>query len=44
MKFISQLISGISRVLQELIKYFDGPAISTSLVIPAARVLLVVLA
>ena len=39
MRSISQLISGISRVLQKLLKYFDGTAISTSLVLPAAGVL-----
>ena len=39
MRSISQLISGISRVLQKLLKYFDGTTISTSLVLPAAGVL-----
>ena len=29
-RFISQLINGISSVLQKLLKYFDGTTISTS--------------
>ena len=29
MKLISQLISSISRVLQKLLKYFNGTAVST---------------
>ena len=32
MKLISELISGISRVLQKLHNYFNGTAISTSFV------------
>ena len=32
MKLISQLIIGISRVLQKLLNYFNGTAISTSFV------------
>ena len=35
MSLISQLIKGISRVLQKLLKYFDGTIISTSFVPPA---------
>ena len=34
-RFISQLIKDISRVLQKLLKNFDGAAISTSCVLPA---------
>ena len=40
MKFISQLISGISSVLQKLSKYFNRTVISTFLILPAAGVLL----
>ena len=40
MRLISQLIKGISRVLQKLLKYFNGTAILTSFVFPAAEVLL----
>ena len=29
MRFISQSLNGISRVLQKLLKYFNGTAIST---------------
>ena len=32
MSFISQLISGISRIKQKLLKYFNGTAISNFLV------------
>ena len=39
MRLISQLIKGISRVLQNLVKYFNGTIISTSFV-PSATVLL----
>ena len=35
---ISQLINGISKVLQKLLKYFNGTAISISYVLPAAGV------
>ena len=35
-KLTSQLISGISRVLQKLLKYFNGTIISTSFVLPVA--------
>ena len=31
---ISQLINGISRILQKLLKYFNGTAISTYSVLP----------
>ena len=43
MRLISQLINGISRVLQKLLKYFNGTAISTSFVLPAAGVFHVIL-
>ena len=33
-RIISQLINGISRVLQKLLKYFDSTIISTSFVLP----------
>ena len=36
MRLISQLISGTSRVLQILPKYFNGTAILASFVLPAA--------
>ena len=36
MRLVSQMINGISRVLQELRKQFNGTAISTSFVLPAA--------
>ena len=36
-KPISQLINGISRILQKLLKYFNGTAILTSFVLPATR-------
>ena len=39
MKLTSQLINGISRVLQKLIKYFNSTIISTSFVLPSAGVL-----
>ena len=42
-RFISQLIRGFSWVLQKLLKYFNGTAISTSLVLPAARPLPIIL-
>ena len=44
MRFISQLIKGISRVLQKLLKYFSDNAISTFFLLPAAGILPVVLA
>ena len=43
MRLISQLINDISRVLQKLLKYFNGTAISTSFVLPAAGVFPVIL-
>ena len=36
MRLISQLIKGISRVLQKLLKYFRGTIISTCFVPPPA--------
>ena len=42
MRFASQLFRGISRVLQNLYKYFYGTAISTSLVLPSAGALPVI--
>ena len=42
MRLTSQLITGISRILQKLLKYFRGTIISTSLTLPAARVFPVV--
>ena len=44
MRFTSQLISCISRVLQKLLKYFNGTAIPTSLVLQAAGVFPLILA
>ena len=38
-RFISQLIRSISRVLQKWLKYFDDAVISTSYVLPPTRVL-----
>ena len=38
MRLTSQLINGISRVLQKLLKYFNGTIISTSFVLPSAGV------
>ena len=37
-RLTSQLINSISRVLQKLLKYFNGTIISTSFVLPAAGV------
>ena len=37
-RIISQLINGISRVLQKLLKYFDSTIISTSFVLPSSGV------
>ena len=37
-RLTSQLINGISSVLQKLLKYFNGTIISTSFVLPAAGV------
>ena len=39
-RLISQLINGISRVVQKLLKYFNRTAILTSFVLPPAGVLL----
>ena len=38
MRLISQLINGISRILQKLLQYFNGTAISTSFALPSAGV------
>ena len=38
MGLTSQLINGISRVLQELLKYFNGTIISTFFVFPSSGV------
>ena len=38
MRLISKLISGISRVLQKLLKYFNGTAMLTFFVLPSAGV------
>ena len=35
---ISQVINGISRVLQQLLKYFNGTAISTFFLLPSLGV------
>ena len=42
MRLISQLINGISRVLEKLLKYFNVTIISTSFVLPSARVFSVI--
>ena len=42
-RLILQLIKGISRVHQKLLKYFKGTAILTSFLIPAAGVFPVIL-
>ena len=42
MKLTSQLINGISRVLQKLLKYFNGTIISTSFELPTAEVFSVI--
>ena len=36
MRLISELITGISRIFQKLLNYFNGTAISTSFALPAA--------
>ena len=36
MTLTSQLMNGISRVLQKLLKYFNGTIVSTSFVLPSA--------
>ena len=38
MRLTSQLINGISRVLQKLLKYFNGTIILTSFVLPSVGV------
>ena len=43
MRLISQLINGISRVLQKLLKHFNGTAISPPFVFPAAGAFPVIL-
>ena len=43
MRLISQLIKGISRVLQKLLKYFNDTAILTFFVFPSAVVFPVIL-
>ena len=42
MKLTSQLINGISRVFQKLLKYFNGTIISTYFVFPSSGVFLVI--
>ena len=41
-RLTSQLINGISRVLQEWLKYFNGTITLTSFVLPSAGVLPVI--
>ena len=43
MRLMSQLISGISKVLQKLRNCFNGTAISTTVVLPSAEVFPVIL-
>ena len=43
MRLISQLINGLLRVLQKLLKYFNGTAILISFVFPVAGVFAVIL-
>ena len=43
MKLISQLINGISKLLQILLKFFNGTTISLYFVLPAAGVFPVIL-
>ena len=38
-RLISRLISGTSRVLQKLIKYFNDPTVSTFVVLPSSGIL-----
>ena len=38
MRLFSQLINGISRVLQKLLKYFNGTIISTFIILTSAGV------
>ena len=44
MRLILKLISSTSRVPQKLLKYFNGTAISTSLILPTAGILPLILA
>ena len=44
MRLILQLISGITRVLHKLVKYFDGSAITASFVFLLFRSLTVIFA
>ena len=37
-RLTSHLINGVSRVLQDLLKYFNGTIISTSFVVPLSGV------
>ena len=39
MRLISQLIKGISRVLQKNLKYFNGTAILTPFILPSSGVI-----
>ena len=43
MKLISQPIKGISRVLQKILRYFNGTAVLTSCLLPGAGVFPVIL-
>ena len=43
MRFTSQLINEISRVLQKLVQYFNGTIVSTSFVLPSAGLFFVIL-
>ena len=43
MRLTSQLIHGISRVLQKLLRYFNGTIISTSFSLPVAGAFPVIL-
>ena len=43
-RFISQLINGISRVLQKLLRYLNETAVSAYLVLSSTRALPVILA
>ena len=43
-RLISRLMKGISKVLQKLLSYFSGTAISTFFVLPATEMLAVIIA
>ena len=43
MKFTPQLTNGVSRVLEKLLKYFNGTIISLSFVLPSAGTFLLFL-